>query len=170
MKIILMILVDLLLLVLISQAQALPAARGPLPEMPEAKLCEGVKTGDVCPQTGRRYYKDLFLLDEKEATWREAALTPGMLFAGTVLLAGTVMDFETTQSCLHRKTCQEANPMFGTKNPSRARMYAIGMPLDALLFYVSVKHKQEGRGLLPFTAMYVTGLAHIVVAAHNRSY
>lgn len=149
--------------------QALPAAKIPLPDMPEAKLCEGVRTGDVCPATGRRYYRDLFLLDEKEATWREAALTPGMLFAGAVLFGGTAMDFESTESCLKRKTCQEANPLLG-KNPSRARMYGIGMPLDALLFYVSVKRKQEGRGLLPFASMYVTGLAHIVVAAHNRSY
>ena len=169
MKILVLILLDLVLLALISRAQALPAARGPLPEMPEAKACEGVKTGDVCPETGRRYYKDLFLLDEKEGRWIDAATTPGMLFAGAVLFGGTIADFETTQSCLARHTCQESNPLLG-KSPSRTRMYAVGMPLDALLFYTAVKHKQSGHGLLPFTSMYVVGLAHIVVAAHNRSY
>src|SRR5271166_4025314 len=153
---------------MISRAQTLPDT--PKAKPSEDALCEGVKTGDVCEATGRVYYKDLFLLDEREATWREAALTPGMLFAGGILFAGTVADFESTQSCIRRRTCQESNPLLG-KHPSRARMYAIGMPLDALLFYVAVKRKQEGNhGLLPFTAMYVVGLAHVIVAARNRSY
>src|SRR5271157_2740814 len=167
MKIIILILLDLLLLALISRAQTLPDT--PKPKPSEDALCEGVKTGDVCPATGRRFYKDLFLLDEREDKWTQAAVTPGMVFAGSVLIGGTIADIETTQGCLSRHTCSEANPILG-KHPSRAEMYAIAMPLDGLLFYISVKRKQSGRGLLPFTAMYVTGLAHIVVAAHNRSY
>ena len=168
-RIIAFLVLDLILFAIMSRAQEKQMPDTPRAKPSEDELCKGVKTGDVCAATGRRYYKDLFLLDEREDKWTQAALTPGMLFAGGILFAGTVADFESTQSCLSRKTCQESNPILG-KHPSRARMYAIGMPLDALLFYVAVDRKKQGKGLLPFAALYVTGLAHIVVAARNRSY
>jgi len=152
---------------MISRAQTLPDT--PKAKPSEDALCEGVRTGDVCPATGRVYFKDLFLVDEREATWREAAVTPGMIFGAAVLVGGTIADIQTTKSCLQRGSCVESNPLFG-KHPNSAKMYAIAMPLDALLFYVAVDRKKQGKGLLPFTALYVTGLAHIVVAAHNRSY
>src|SRR5271165_5366162 len=168
-RIIAFLVLDLILFAIMSRAQEKQMPDTPKPKPSEDALCEGVKTGDVCAATGRRYYKDLFLLDEKEATWKEAALTPGMVFGGAVLLGGTIADIQTTSACLKRHTCSEANPILG-KHPSGAEMYAIAMPLDALLFYVAVDRKKQGKGLLPFAALYVTGLAHIVVAAHNRSY
>src|SRR5208337_3521673 len=111
MKIIILILLDLLLLALISQAQTLPDT--PKPKPSEDALCEGIRTGTICPATGRVFFKDLWLLDEREDKWTQAATTPGMLFGGAILFGGTMADFETTLSCLQRKACQESNPILG---------------------------------------------------------
>src|SRR5271165_3936932 len=88
---------------MISRAQTLPDT--PKAKPSEDALCEGIRTGDVCPATGRVYFKDLFLLDEREATWREAAVTPGMIFGAAVLVGGTIADIQTTKNCLQRGSC-----------------------------------------------------------------
>ena len=53
--------------------------------------------------------------------------------------AMTVADIELTQNCLATvRGCYETDPLYGT-HPSRARMYAINVPINAVVTYVSYK-------------------------------
>jgi hypothetical protein len=53
--------------------------------------------------------------------------------------AMTVADIELTQNCLATvRGCYETDPLYGT-HPTRARMYAINVPINAAVAYVSYK-------------------------------
>lgn len=53
--------------------------------------------------------------------------------------AMTVADIELTQNCLATvRGCYETDPIYGT-HPSRARMYAINVPVNAAVSYLSYK-------------------------------
>lgn len=53
--------------------------------------------------------------------------------------AMTVADIELTQNCLATvRGCYETDPIYGT-HPSRARMYAINIPVNAAVSYLSYK-------------------------------
>lgn len=50
--------------------------------------------------------------------------------------AMAVADIASTQSCLKRGTCQEANPLYG-KNPSLGKMVAIRVPLEVAIDFAA---------------------------------
>jgi hypothetical protein len=50
--------------------------------------------------------------------------------------AMAVADIASTQSCLKRGTCQEANPLYG-KNPSLGKMLAIRVPLEVAIDFAA---------------------------------
>src|SRR5205814_5751309 len=53
--------------------------------------------------------------------------------------AMTVADIELTQNCLATiRGCYETDPLYGT-HPTRMRMYAINVPINALVAYLSYK-------------------------------
>ena len=53
--------------------------------------------------------------------------------------AMTVADIELTQNCLATvRGCYETDPLYGT-HPTRLRMYAINVPINAAVAYVSYK-------------------------------
>ena len=87
----------------------------------------------------------------------------------SVNTASMVADYETTQSCLKRLTCKELNPIFGSKYPSRARMYAIGGALTGLSVYGSYRLKKKGKWYwwLPLAGSTVM---HAYLARHNSQY
>jgi hypothetical protein len=56
----------------------------------------------------------------------------------------TAADVENTQYCFHAMaTCYETNPIFGSRHPSRLRMYAITAPLAGFTSWLSYKWKRE---------------------------
>jgi hypothetical protein len=90
-----------------------------------------------------------------------AQLAP-ITYAAPVL--STIADVESTHAGLERG-CTEANPLYGSR-PSRARMYAITMPLalgvDILSHHL---HRHHTRGwYLPAAVMTA---AHGAAAVHN---
>ena len=59
--------------------------------------------------------------------------------AGRSELDSMVADIELTQNCLATvRGCYETDPIYGT-HPSRARMYAINVPINAAVSYLSYK-------------------------------
>ena len=87
----------------------------------------------------------------------------------SVSTASMVADYETTQSCLKRLTCKELNPIFGSRYPSRARMYAIGGALTSLSVYGSYRLKKKGKWYwwLPLAGSTVM---HAYLARHNSKF
>jgi len=64
-------------------------------------------------------------------------------WAMSVLVMGlTISDLERTQSCLHRGTCVELNPMLPH---SRAGMYAVNLPINAATMWLGYRMKSQGR-------------------------
>ena len=92
-----------------------------------------------------------------------------MLVGFALNLAATVADIEGTQSCLHAHTCTEANPLFGS-DPSRARSYGIGIPLDLVAYASFAFVKKEGRGNLAFGLLWGSTVAHMYFASAAFSY
>jgi hypothetical protein len=118
---------------------------------------------------GRAYFSDPIHMTEHDATWAKAAKNPAMLVGFALNLAATVADIEGTQSCLRAHTCREANPLFGS-NPSRARSYGIGIPLDLVGYASFALVKKEGRGNLAFGLLWGSTVAHIYFASAAFSY
>lgn len=58
-----------------------------------------------------------------------------------LVMGTTIADIETTQHCLGNGTCRELNPMIPH---SRAGMYAVNLPINALAMYVSYRLKAGG--------------------------
>jgi hypothetical protein len=144
-------------------------------ESPKPKL--NVDEVSACPEGagkpcaligGRRYYPDAWGLARHDRTWRQAMLTPGMLIGAGLLIASTVADVETTNSCITAHTCSEGNPLFG-KNPSRALMYGVSMPINAGVIFFYAKEKRHGRGFPGFISMWCLTMLHTSVAAHNAA-
>jgi len=54
----------------------------------------------------------------------------------------TIADIENTQHCLNQGTCRELNPMMPR---SRAGMYAVNLPVNAGLMYLSYRLKASGK-------------------------
>lgn len=52
-----------------------------------------------------------------------------------------VADVERTQNCLAALTCYEINPLYG-RHPSRARMYAIVVPITVAASYAGWKFRK----------------------------
>jgi hypothetical protein len=118
---------------------------------------------------GRAYFSDPIHMTEHNATWAGAARNPATLVGFALNLAATVADIEGTQSCLRAHTCTEANPLFGS-NPSRARSYGIGIPLDLVAYASFAFVKKEGRGSLAFGLLWGSTVAHIYFASAAFSY
>jgi hypothetical protein len=82
------------------------------------------------------------------------------------LAAGlTIVDFEMTQRCLHRRTCVEADPLMPT---SHAGMYLTNMPLNAALFWWSYRRKEDGKRLWWLAPLMVIGSHAAGVATNVR--
>jgi hypothetical protein len=137
-------------------------------DIDEASACpEGA--GKPCALIGgRRYYPDAWGLARHDRTWRQAMLTPGMLIGAGLLIASTVADVETTNSCINAHTCSEGNPLYG-KNPSRALMYGVSMPINAGVIFFYATEKRRGRGFPGFISMWCLTMLHTSVAAHNAA-
>jgi hypothetical protein len=72
----------------------------------------------------------------------------------------TIADIESTQHCLGDGTCRELNPLMPH---SRAGMYAVNIPVNALLMYVSYRLKAGGHKTWWIAPLAISG-AHGVGA------
>jgi len=127
-----------------------------LPDSPKPKLEETLKAR----------YGDPLGFDKVNATWTEAAKSPGMVIAGITLFGSTAMDIESTQACIARHTCKEGNPLMGQ---SRAQNYAVAFGADTLVWVLGVKQKQKGHGVLTFCEQYGLSAFHFLMFARNRT-
>jgi hypothetical protein len=95
--------------------------------------------------------------------------TPFLVLAG-LSLAATVADIEATAQCASSHGCHGMNLMFGS-NPSRGRMYAIGMPVWAAQTGVSgwMKHKYPSSRIWAVSPIVNIG-AHGITAGLHASY
>jgi hypothetical protein len=152
------LLIFAILLATVASAQQLPNSPEPKPDP-----CKGQKAGSLC--NGRRYYPDLLKMSGTNKTWKEAAKTPGMIFAGSLLVGMTVLDIESSQHCIHTGGCREANPILGQ---TRAQQYGVAIPITGLVYYLSVREKQHGHGLTAFAVMYGGSMLHFMGFAVNR--
>jgi hypothetical protein len=118
---------------------------------------------------GRAYFSDPIHMTEHDATWAKAARNPAMLVGFALNLAATVADIEGTQACLRAHTCREGNPLFGS-NPSRARSYGIGIPLEMVEYAAFAFVKKEGRGNLAFGLLWASTVSHVYLASGAFSY
>jgi len=126
--------------------------------------------GESCALLGgRAYFSDPIHMTEHDATWANAARNPAMLVGYALNLAATVADIEGTQACLRRHTCTEANPLFGS-NPSRARSYGIGIPLDLVAYAALAFLKKSGQGNPAFGILWGATVAHIYFASAGFTY
>jgi hypothetical protein len=71
---------------------------------------------------------------EKKANWWQSK--PMMVTWMAINDASLIVDTEHTQRCLHGKRCVESAFLFG-RNPSRARVYAISVPIHGLVHYAT---------------------------------
>jgi len=84
----------------------------------------------------------------------------------------TVADIELTQNCLATiRGCYETDPLYGT-HPTRMRMYAINVPINALVAYLSYK-AMNGKRLskvwsLPQLALTATHFGGVVTNITTR--
>ena len=88
-------------------------------------------------------YTAAYLIRPIEPAKPKPARVADATFIGMSALAMglTVADIETTQHCLGNGTCRELNPLMPH---SRAGMYAVNVPVNALLMYVSYRLKAGG--------------------------
>ena len=83
----------------------------------------------------------------------------GFMLLSATAVVSTVADIELTAHCLATNpNCREANPLFGS-HPSRARMYAIAMPMTAAQIWFSnhlrKKHPERKLWMLPTISVTV---------------
>lgn len=146
--------------------------RGILPDSPAPKRDDRAEpcpagNGKPCALLGGRlYFSDTLGLSRHNKTWWDAARSPGMMLSFGLLVASTVADLETTQSCIHASTCKEGDPLLGQ---SRAQAYSVSMSLNALVFWAAAQEKRHGHGVLPFLILWSGTVMHATLAAHNSA-
>jgi hypothetical protein len=70
----------------------------------------------------------------------------------------TIADIESTQHCIGNGSCRELNPLMPT---SRAGMYAVNIPVNAGLMYLSYRLKASGHKTWWIAPLAISG-AHAV--------
>ena len=115
------VLLLLFVLTLAGLAEEVPSAPAPQSAMLSAVVPALVQPIVVVPKTSKPTNTKKF--------WALTAFSAAM----------TVADIELTQNCLATvRGCYETDPLYGT-HPSRARMYAINVPINAAVTYISYK-------------------------------
>ena len=93
-------------------------------------------------------------------------------FLAALEVGATVADFETTQWAQRvRPDGGEVNPLYG-RHPGRARMYSIGMSLDAVQILMQYRSKKKARESGKVGKAWIVGAllntgVHTFLAVHN---
>jgi hypothetical protein len=143
-----------------------------IPEAPQPKIederqtCPGGNGKPCAVLGGRLYFSDSFRLSQHSESWSAAATSPGMLLSLGLLTAATIADLETTQSCIHARTCKEGNPLLGQ---SRTRAYSVALSVNSVAFWAAAEQKRHGHGVAPFFILWSGTALHSLLAAHNSA-
>jgi hypothetical protein len=78
---------------------------------------------------------------EQEKTKHRRVADKKFIGVSALAMGLTIADIETTQHCLGNGTCKELNPLMPH---SRAGMYAVNVPVNALAIYMSYRLKANG--------------------------
>jgi hypothetical protein len=93
--------------------------------------------------------------------WKNKRVVDKKFIGMNALAMGlTVADIESTQHCLGNHTCRELNPLMPH---SRAGMYAVNVPVNLGLMYVSYRLKASGRKTWWIAPLAISG-SHAVGA------
>lgn len=106
--------------------------------------------------------------------WSSSKPQPPVIDRKFVFLAGIhtaamIADYETTQNCLVRHTCRELNPIFGSRYPSRKRMYVIGGAIAAASTYGAYQLKKKKKRYW-FVPLVAGAAVHGFLAYHNSQF
>jgi hypothetical protein len=119
-----------------------------LPEAPSA-VQDGPASGDAIPDVSGIRVASPGLELERDTNRSGRTLDRQFLLLHTLSAVALVADLESTVRSLQGQTkAAELNPLFGA-HPTRARLYGVAVPLNALSFYLSYRYKKRepGRGL-----------------------
>jgi len=143
----------------------------PIPVLPSLEdgpaPCPGGDGKSCALLGGRAYFSDPFHMTEHDLTWAKAARNPAMITFEAINLLATVADAEGTQACLHAHTCQEANPIFFSHDPSRLRSYSIAMPIVLGSFVWADYMKKKGDGNFAIAVLSAGTGMHLYFAAEG---
>ncbi len=129
-----------------------------LPDKPVAKSDSDL-SGDSYSRSVAPYRPPKSPIHKNES-WSQAIRHPFELSLALGLVASEFFDAEATQHCLKLKACTEADPIFFSSRPSRARTYSIALPLTALGICSLGHMKQKKHGLMAEL------LASAMIASH----
>lgn len=143
----------------LAYGQELPDA--PIPKINPPKVdCHNLKSKNLGNCLDKKY-PDLLQINKPVGSFKEAATGRGMLIFELLELASNVVDEEGTQSCIHRRTCTEGNPLVGN---SRKQAYAVGAALGAALIISAVELRKHQHGSAAIILLWVPTTVHTVLA------
>ena len=97
------------------------------------------------PSAEKNYIAPNFLVIAEQTKPKPApkpVIDTKFIAMSAVSMALTIADIERTQHCLRRSSCVELDPLLPR---SRAGMYAVNIPVNAGLMYLSYRLKASGR-------------------------
>ena len=151
-------------------SQAAASATASVPELPDAPSALGndPKSSTVAHEPNGTNLAPSTLVTERAPERRQRTVDRQFILLHALSTMALIADLETTARAvegLPRAT--EVNPLFG-QHPTRARLYGIGVPLDALTIYVSYHYKKTE----PKRSVWKVGPAlsiavHTAVAINN---
>lgn len=151
-----------------SPSRNLPDAPIPvLPSRQDGPMPCPAGIGKPCALLGGRvYFSDRSHMTEHDKTWFGALKNPLMIAGIAVNLGADLWDYKATRACMAAHTCIEGNPLMGQ---SRAQQLGVGLSLDALLYYLTVRLKKDGDGNAAFGLLAVSTTLHLYFGAHAQS-
>lgn len=113
-----------------------------LPEAPSSKSGVSSSTDSARDASGRRFmFPALDVQQSTDRTWH--TFDRRFILLQTLSTMALVADLETTAHVVAGKPkAIELDPLFG-EHPTRVRLYGIGVPLDAVTFYLSYHSKKS---------------------------
>jgi hypothetical protein len=154
-----------------SAIKNLPDAPLPKPILPVQPVVNPnpcpLGTGKPCALLGgRAFFPDPFRMTEHDKSWAHAMKNPFLLAGIGANAAAAVWDYKTTRHCIDTHRGTEVNPIMGQ---SQAQELSVGFGLTGLMYFLSGKLKEEGRGNYAFLVLWANTSLHFYAAAHNRS-
>jgi hypothetical protein len=143
----------------------------PLPKVPSSEELPDAPSAAVAPRSQDNSTAQgpmltglaVRTLSIQEDTFRKPkTVDRQFILLNALAVAATVVDLELSVRCIEAGKCVEGNPLFG-KHPSRAKLYAINIPVSTLLLYMSYHYKKVAPRRRLW--MYFPVLASVVCSA-----
>ncbi len=157
----------------INPTAACVAVTRNLPEAPSASP-EGANSADPTPNVSETSLVSPALASERDTYRSGRTLDRKFILLHALSTVALVADLETTvRSFEGQAKATEVNPLFGA-HPTRARLYGIAVPLNALSFYLSYHYKkvEPGRSIWKVgpgltIAVHTAAVINNLIATHR---